>query len=178
MDIQIQKVSSTNKNHVDKFDRKFTVKEKIALSMEDGKLTCSIVPVQPYEKEMFVDEDHDEDFSSFIDNDEKTIFLAFVNNQLAGQIKIISWWNQFAYVDDLIVNPQFRGLGVGKNLIAEAIRWSKEKRFPGMMIETQDDNVPACKLYESCGCILQGFDRYVYKNVKPDETALYWYLVF
>ncbi|MBX3036656.1 MAG: GNAT family N-acetyltransferase [Anaerolineales bacterium] len=175
MNVKIEQVNSQNKSFVDKFDRKFTVKEKLALSMENGNLTYSIIPVSPYEKEIPVD---DVDVDSFIDNEEKIIFLAFVDNQLAGQIKMITWWNQFAYIDDLIVNPQFRGLGVGKSLIAEAVRWSKEKRFPGIMLETQDDNVAACSLYQACGFVLGGFDAYTFKNIKPNEIALFWYLVF
>ncbi|MBL8098115.1 MAG: GNAT family N-acetyltransferase [Anaerolineales bacterium] len=175
MNVKIEQLNSQNKNLVDKFDRKFTVKEKLTLSMENGNLTYSIIPVSPYEKEIPVD---DVNVDSFLDNEEKIIFLAFVDNQLAGQIKMITWWNQFAYIDDLIVNPQFRGLGVGKSLIAEAVRWSKEKRFPGIMLETQDDNVAACKLYQSCGFILGGFDKFTLKNFKPNEIALFWYLLF
>lgn len=176
MKLEIQKVNSQNKNLVDKFDRKFTVKEKVALDMENGKLNYSVVSVTPYEKEIPVDEV--EDIDSFIDSDEKIIFLAFVNDQPAGQIKMIKWWNQFAWIEDLVVNPQFRGLGVGKSLIAEAVRWSKEKRFPGIMLETQDDNVAACRLYQSCGFVLGGFDKLTFKNIKPNEIALFWYLVF
>lgn len=176
MDIQIQKVNSENKNQVDNFDRKFTVKEKIALSMENGNLIYSIIPVSTYEKGY--DEEESVAIDSFIDNDEKIIFFAFVDGQLAGQIKMIKWWNQFAWIDDLVVNPQFRSLGVGKSLIAEAVRWSKEKRFPGIMLETQDDNVAACHLYQSCGFVLGGFDKFTFKNIKPNEIALFWYLVF
>ncbi|MCC7119179.1 MAG: GNAT family N-acetyltransferase [Anaerolineales bacterium] len=176
MDIQIQKIDSENKSHVDNFDRKFIVKEKIALDMENGSLTYSVVPVSPYEKEYPADEV--EDATAFIDGDEKAIFLAFVDHQPAGQIKMITWWNRFAYIDDLVVNPQFRGLGVGKSLIAEAVRWSKAKRFPGVMLETQDNNVAACRLYQACGFILGGFDRFTFKNLQPNETALFWYLLF
>jgi len=176
MSINIEQVNLQNKHQVDKLERKFNVNSKIALSMENGKLNYSVVSVTPYEKEIPVDEV--EDINSFIDNDEKIIFLAFTNEQLAGQIKMITWWNQYAYIDDLIVNPQFRGQGVGKSLIAEAVRWAKEKRFPGIMLETQDDNVAACRLYQSCGFILGGFDVYTFKNIKPNEIALFWYLVF
>ncbi len=98
--------------------------------------------------------------------------------KLAGQIKLIPWWNGYAYIDDVIVNPQFRGHGVGKALIEAAIQWSIEKRFPGIMLETQDDNVAACKLYDSCGFVLGGFDQYTLKNFKPNEIALFWYLIF
>lgn len=176
MSVKIEQINSQNKNLVDKFDRKFAVKEKVALDMENGKLNYLVVAVTPYEKEIPVDEV--EDLDSFINNDEKIIFLAFVNDQPAGQIKIIKWWNGYAYIDDLIIAPQFRGMGVGKSLIAEAVRWSKEKRFPGIMLETQDDNVAACKLYQTCGFVLGGFDAYTFKNIKPNEIALFWYLVF
>jgi len=52
--------------------------------------------------------------------------------------------------------------------------------FYGVMLETQDDNVPACTLYQSCGFVLSGFDRNIYKAINPHtkETALYWYLIF
>jgi streptothricin acetyltransferase len=175
MTLTTRKLDSQSIHQVDKFNRKFTVDIKLVLGMEDGKITYSIVPVPPYEKEIPVDE---VDASTFIDNDEKIIFFADVDGQLAGQVKVISWWNGFAYIDDLIVNPEFRGLGVGQALMGEAIQWAKAKRFPGIMLETQDDNVPACQLYRKCGFVLGGFDHYTLKNFKPNETALFWYLIF
>jgi RimJ/RimL family protein N-acetyltransferase len=40
--------------------------------------------------------------------------------------------------------------------------------------------VAACRLYESCGFQLAGFDRCLYQGRHPGtaEIALYWYLVF
>ena len=175
MEITIRKMDLLNIHQVNQFDRKFTVNSKLVLCLENGKLTYSIVPVPPYEKEIPVEE---VDVPSFINSDEKVIFLADVQGDLAGQIKVTTWWNQFAYIDDLIVNPEFRGQGVGQTLMGRAIEWAKAKRFPGIMLETQDDNVPACRFYEKCGFILGGFDGYVFKNTKPNETALYWYLIF
>ena len=48
------------------------------------------------------------------------------------------------------------------------------------MLETQDNNVPACRLYERCGFQLRGFDTHLYKGHDPatGEIALYWYLTF
>ena len=52
--------------------------------------------------------------------------------------------------------------------------------FPGVTLETQDNNVPACMLYEKCGFVLTGFDLYAYRNFPEarNEIALYWYLIF
>lgn len=175
MTITIYKLDSSHLHHFNQFDRKFTVSAKLLLDILGGKLTWGITPVEPYEKEIPIDE---VDPATFVNSEDKVIFLAEVDGKLAGQIKIITWWNGYAYIDDLIVNPQCRGFGVGKALMEAAIQWSREKRFPGIMLETQDDNVAACKLYDSCGFVLGGFDQYTLKNFKPNETALFWYLIF
>ena len=175
MKVITYKLDSEHLPLFNQFDRKFTVSSKVLLDMTGGNLTWGIIPVEPYEKEIPID---DVDPTTSINSEDKVVFLAEVDGQLAGQIKLITWWNGYAYIDDLIVNLQFRGYGVGKALIEAAIQWSREKRFPGIMLETQDDNVAACKLYESCGFILGGFDQYSLKNFKPNETALFWYLIF
>jgi ribosomal protein S18 acetylase RimI-like enzyme len=48
------------------------------------------------------------------------------------------------------------------------------------MLETQNNNLPACRFYEHCGFTLSGFDRNLYKGINKDteEIALYWYLLF
>jgi len=93
---------------------------------------------------------------------------------------MLKWWNQFGYVEDLVVNPEYRGMDIGRKLLERGIQWAHENDFPGVMLETQDDNVPACMLYQSFGFVLSGFDRNVYKAINPNtkETALYWYLIF
>jgi streptothricin acetyltransferase len=61
-----------------------------------------------------------------------------------------------------------------------AIEWARSLDLPGLMLETQDINVKACRFYERMGFVLSGFDRHLYKATLPgrDEIALYWYLVF
>ncbi|HNF95482.1 MAG TPA: GNAT family N-acetyltransferase [Anaerolineales bacterium] len=175
MTVTTYKLDASHLHLFNQFDRTFSVSSKVLLDMTGGRLTWGIIPIEPYEKEIPIDE---VDPATFINSEDKVVFLAEVDGKLAGQIKLITWWNGYAYIDDVIVNPQFRGQGVGKALMEAAIQWSREKRFPGIMLETQDDNVAACKLYDSCGFVLGGFDQYTLKNFKPNETALFWYLIF
>jgi len=44
------------------------------------------------------------------------------------------------------------------------------------MLETQSNNVAACKLYERLGFTLGGFDRFLYRGEMPEtrEIALFW----
>ena len=45
------------------------------------------------------------------------------------------------------------------------------------MLETQNNNVGACKLYERCGFQLSGFDADLYRGDDRcvREVALFWY---
>ena len=176
MEIQIRQMDSQSIHQVDGFNRNSMVNSHLMLHIQDNKISYSIIPVEPYEKILDVDP---EDYTTFIDNPQKVIFFADVDGKPAGQIKLIPWWNKFAYVEELAVSPEFRGMGVGRALMNHAIEWAKHQNFPGITLETQDNNVPACKFYEKCGFVLSGFDLYAYKNLdNASEIALYWYLIF
>ncbi|WKZ46799.1 MAG: GNAT family N-acetyltransferase [Anaerolineales bacterium] len=177
MNIKIRQMDAQSIHQVDTFERNSMVKSHLVLHVEANRITYSIVPVAPYEKILNIDA---EDYPTFIDNPQKAIFFADVDGKPVGQIKILPWWNKFAYIEELAVNPDFRGKGIGKALMDRAIAWAKGQNFPGIMLETQDNNVPACKLYEKCGFTLSGFDVNAYKNFSEskNEIALYWYLIF
>lgn len=177
MNITIRELDAQSIQQVDRFDRNSIVNSKLDIHLEDRKLTYSIVPVEPYEKILSIDV---EDYTTFIDHPKKAIFFADVDGHPAGQIKIVSRWNKFAYIEELAVDKEFRGKGVGHALMRHAIEWAKARNYPGIMLETQDNNVPACMLYERCGFVLGGFDLYVYTNFPENrgEIALYWYLIF
>jgi GNAT superfamily N-acetyltransferase len=157
------------------FSHKLTVKSRLVLAFEDERLIYSTIGVEPYEKEIVA-----QDTEYGFDDSEPVVFIAEEDGKPAGRIRMVSWWNNFAYVDDVTVNPEFRGRGIGRALLERGIQWARENNFPGVMLETQQDNVPACTLYQSCGFVLHGFDGGVYKAIKlpRPEVALYWYLLF
>jgi len=175
MEITIRKIDPQESPQTKSFSRRSAVNSRLMLNIENEKLVYTIISVEPYEREV-----HAEDTEYGFDDAGPTIFFAEVDGKLAGRIRMMKWWNHFGYVEDLAVNPEYRGLGIGRKLLEHGIQWSRESGFPGVMLETQDDNVPACMLYQSCGFVLSGFDRNVYKAINPNtkETALYWYLIF
>jgi streptothricin acetyltransferase len=176
MEFVIHKTDLQNAPKANMFSRKFIVKSRIVLEIEKEKLGYSIADVGPYERDIPA---QDADYG-FGDIPAPVVFFADVNGILAGRIRMVAWWNQFAYVDDIVVNPEYRGAGVGRALLEHGIQWARENNFPGVMLETQDDNVAACTLYQKYGFVLSGFDHNVYKAINPNtkETALYWYLIF
>ena len=176
MTILIRKKEANEAPQTNSFSRKSPVTSRLVLHIENEKLEYTIVAVEPpYEREV-----HAEDVDYGFSENGPTIFFAEVDGKFAGRIKVMEWWNRFGYVEDLVVNPDFRGMGIGRKLLERGIQWARENNYPGVMLETQDDNVPACTLYASCGFVLSGFDRNVYKAINPNtrETALFWYLMF
>lgn len=176
MNITIRMSGVQEPQQTKSFSRKSMVTSRLVLAIENEKLIYTVAPVEPaYEREV-----HAEDGDYGFDESGPTIFFAQVDGHLAGRIRMMRWWNRFAYVEDLVVNPHYRGLGIGRMLLEGGIGWARENHFPGVMLETQDDNVPACMLYQSCGFVLSGFDRNVYKALNPNtrEAALFWYLIF
>jgi ribosomal protein S18 acetylase RimI-like enzyme len=177
MNITIREVDHGTIQHVKTYGSSFEVGAKLLLSAENGKISYTIVDVPPYIKQYAPE--HVEP-GSYVANPDRIVFFAYVDDELAGQIRVLQHWNAYAYIDDIAVNENYRGQGIGRALIERAIEWAKAKGFPGMMLETQDNNVPACRLYASCGFELRGFDTHLYKALDPstDEIALYWYLIF
>ncbi len=75
---------------------------------------------------------------------------------------------------DIRVAPQARGRGVGTALFRAAEQWAELQRCDLLKVETQNDNVPACKFYASQGCSLGGINRFAYPDF-PNEVQLLWY---
>jgi streptothricin acetyltransferase len=52
--------------------------------------------------------------------------------------------------------------------------------LPGVRLETQSNNVAACRFYERQGFVLKGFDADLYRGEMPGtrEIALFWYFWF
>ena len=177
MVITIREIDANTLQYVNRIDNSFIVKSRLVLNAENGKISYGTIDVPPYMKRFQQDEI---DYTTYISNPEKVVYFAFVEDDLAGQIRVLKWWNAYAYIGSIVVDRKYRRQGIGRALLECVLDWAKSKRYPGLMLETQNNNVPACRLYEKCGFVLGGFDGYLYKGFNPftDDIALYWYLVF
>lgn len=173
----IQEAGQSNINLVNAIDSSFRVDSKLVLNFSGGKFFYNIEPAEQRIKSYIYDEI---DYSIYITNEDKKIFFLFYNGKLTGQILLLKFWNGYCYINDIRIDKNCRGKGIGKLLIEKAIGWAKEKNCIGLQAETQDVNVNACKFYERLGFTLGGVDLYRYKSTEKekDEIALDWYLIF
>lgn len=177
MEILIREADKETIRHLKLDGSSFEVRSKLVLQAENGSISYTVVDVPPYTKQYGPEEVKPE---SYVDAADKVVFFAWLGKEVIGQIRLRRYWNGYAYIDDIAVEPGYRGEGIGRALLGRGIAWAKEKGLPGLMLETQDNNVPACRLYARCGFQLRGFDTHLYKGIDPstDEIALYWYLIF
>lgn len=140
-----------------------------------------------YTEELFDDSrwqsypDEDNDYSEYVDSPYKTAFLAYVDDIFAGIIIVRKDWNKYAFIEDISVVKKYRGKGVGTALMQKTIEWAKTEEMDGLALETQDNNLLACRFYSKCGFKLGAVNTMLYKNLeKPfcDATAVYWYMKF
>ncbi|MGE8360996.1 GNAT family N-acetyltransferase [Pseudomonas sp.] len=99
---------------------------------------------------------------------------------MCGYLLASEDWNRYGLVDDFAVDQSFRGTGLATQLMDHTIAWAKTRGLPGLRLETQSNNVPACRFYRRQGFELGGFDRYIYSALEQprNEVALFWYLRF
>jgi streptothricin acetyltransferase len=177
MSITIEPLNPHNLHHAGRCNSIFTVTSKLILSATNNHLHYTIEPGAPYQKQY---PSEITDYSTYINNPDQAVFIAYFNSQPAGELILKRNWNNYAWIDNLVVDITYRRRGIARELIDQAITWTHEKQLPGLMLETQNNNVAACLLYERCGFKLCGFDTQLYKALHPDtdEIALFWYLIF
>lgn len=134
-----------------------------------------VVAVSPYRKRY---EFIAEDFILADGDDERLLLTAGEPGQLQGYILASKSWNNYVQVDDFAVERASRQAGIGRLLMDKVVGWARHENRPGIRLETQTNNVPACRFYYRYGFRLGGFDTQLYTALgKPrPETALYWYL--
>lgn len=94
------------------------------------------------------------------------------------EVHMLQGRNDLAVLWDIRVHPEYKGKGIGTKLLDYAATWARQQGCTQIKIETQNNNVPACRFYASRGCRLGAIDRYAYSHDPrfANETMLIWYL--
>lgn len=177
MELVIKELDEINMKDVGQCDDEFVIDSQLVLHVEHNQIRYSLIDQPPTKKRY---DQGEVDYATYLDNPERIVFLAYIGGTVAGQIVLRKNWNNYAYIDYVAIDVGFRGLGIGQALMAQAKKWTQEKYLPGIMAETQTNNVRACQFYERCGFRIGGFDNYLYKGIEAEteEVAVFWYFHF
>lgn len=174
--MEIVKINSQNLADINKANQPFEVIGKIKPVFADGIWTYT---EQIYERSYMKAYPNDPlDYAVYIDNPDKTVFFAYSDAECIGQIILKRDWNGYAFIENLGVVKSARGQGVGSCLIQRAIEWAKNSALKGLALETQDNNLLACRFYAKCGFVIGAVNTMLYRNFDNEEYAVFWYLQF
>ncbi|WP_317450863.1 GNAT family N-acetyltransferase [Sphingopyxis sp. LK2115] len=110
------------------------------------------------------------------ETEKKAVFIARSGDHILGYAWVSEYWNGMANLAELAVDRRARGRGVAVALLARIDVWAHDNGFGLIRLETQSNNVAACRLYARVGYALGGFDEMLYAGGPHEgEVALFWY---
>ena len=174
LDIRIVRATPNMAGYVDGLRNNLVVKARVKVSMCGDNYDFDVDSVElPYKKAEVCCPDR-----AYLGRDDAAIYLAFVKEQLVGQVCVQEDHNNMARVWGLRVEHGPHYHGIATSLMNTVKAWALARGLRWLRAETQDIHVTACMFYRDYGFVIGGFDR-LYLQATPgseDETAIVWYL--
>ncbi|WP_214697075.1 ribosomal protein S18-alanine N-acetyltransferase [Exiguobacterium sp. s160] len=118
----------------------------------------------PWTKEAFMNE--------MLRNEQAIYFVAVHDKQVVGFVGVWQIVDE-GHITNIAVLPEFRGQGIGNQLLAELVAFAKSKGLVGLTLEVRVSNVGAQKLYEQFGFMQAGRRRRYYQD-NNEDAYIYW----
>jgi DNA-binding MarR family transcriptional regulator/N-acetylglutamate synthase-like GNAT family acetyltransferase len=90
-------------------------------------------------------------FITNFDPKHERAWIAERDGEVVGSVFISRASPEVAQLRLLYVDPSARGLGLGRRLVDECIRFSRAKGYKTLMLWTHDNLVPAVRIYQAAG---------------------------
>jgi ribosomal protein S18 acetylase RimI-like enzyme len=162
----------------------FEVRQVLDVAGRDGAWTLSEREIeQPYIKDYdAVEAERPTSWARRFDISHWVMLVARHEDQPIGvavvamdtpRIELLEGRKDIAALWDIRVAPAHRGRHVGTALFEAAEEAARERGCHVLKVETQNNNVAACRLYRRCGCALGKVEPGAYPEF-PDEVRLIW----
>ena len=151
-----------------------------------GGFTFEEVPVEPYIKDLSVYERATE-YEKEFDITHWSFYMAFDDEKPVGAVTIAAKTDKLYMLAgrddacvlwDIRVADGYKHQGIGQKLFDLAVKNAKADGYRQMIIECQNNNVPACNFYRKQGALLSKVDMYAYYQEEAcrNEVQFLWYL--
>ena len=117
------------------------------------------------------------DWERFLKASLRGCFVAEINEQVCGTVTTISFQDRFAWIGMVLVDPGYRGRGIGTELLKRAIQYLDDEKIPTLKLDATPQGKP---LYEKLGFVTEyEIERWslrrsaseTRKPAGPDESA-------
>lgn len=81
--------------------------------------------------------------------------------------------SKILFVHTLGVMPDYQGQGLARRMVQEAIRTAKKEKLAAVRLDVLKGNLPALKLYESCGFEYRATVHMFYEDTEWSDYLLY-----
>jgi DNA-binding MarR family transcriptional regulator/GNAT superfamily N-acetyltransferase len=102
-------------------------------------------------------------------------WMAESDGQIVGSVFLVEKSKTVSKLRLLLVEPSARGMGIGKRLVAECIRFARKAGYKTMMLWTQSELTAARKIYQGAGFQVVGektHDSWGRKNLVAETWKL------
>lgn len=151
-----------------------------------GGFSFDEVEVEPYIKDLSVYERATE-YEAIFDIRNWRFYMAFDDEKPIGamtiagrtpELNMLSGRDDACILWDIRIIDRYKHQGIGQKLLDMGIQEAKSDGYKQMIIECQNNNVPACKFYHKQGALLSKIDMYAYYHEEAckDEVQFIWYL--
>ncbi|MFN3744410.1 MAG: GNAT family N-acetyltransferase [Hyphomicrobiaceae bacterium] len=113
-------------------------------------------------------------FISNFDPKHERAWIAERDGEVVGSVFVTRASAEVAQLRLLYVEPSARGLGLGRRLVDECIRFARAKRYKMLMLWTHDVLVPAIRIYAAAGFNLIKEERH--NEFGHDVNGQFWEL--
>lgn len=118
----------------------------------------------PWTKDAFMNE--------MLRNEQAIYFVAVHDKRVVGFVGVWQIVDE-GHITNIAVLPEFRGQGIGNQLLAELVAFAKSKGLVGLTLEVRVSNDGAQKLYEQFGFMQAGRRRRYYQD-NNEDAYIYW----
>ncbi len=111
-------------------------------------MTTADIPAGMRLKELAGWNQTSDDWKRFLEASPDGCFVAEVDGQVCGTVTTISFENRFAWIGMVLVDPEYRGRGIGTRLLERAIEHLDRLKIPAIKLDATPQGKP---LYEKLG---------------------------